>query len=349
MKISQMISREDFYKINELTLKDYFSDAESEKNIYIYPNLNAIMTGRPSGKVRDYLYCEYSVRGNVLKRLAVKGYVWLCVHTGGMMSDRKIVIPNDFTDEMLIYPCNKKYRIFDFADNKVDVISKKGFPQQELEHEIAFRTRDILPDFVPRLLKADSAGYSETIIDGKPLARIKNGYDDYRKMAWDKLQQYAKETMQETCISGQEYAARLRAEIRNLITPKIKDETRLYQIVDSMCGEIEKLEQIKLTFSHGDLQPGNIWIENNTGNLFIIDWETWGERSVWYDEAVLFYGMRPQGVDVYLRCGQEKGKMATVLLEDLVFQLNELNNLPESFGENEFEQYMDTILISINK
>ena len=41
--------------------------------------------------------------------------------------------------------------------------------------------------------------------------------------------------------------------------------------------------------------------------------------------------------------------MATVLLEDLVFQLNELNNLPESFGENEFEQYMDTILISINK
>ena len=31
MKISQMISREDFYKINELTLKDYFSDAESEK------------------------------------------------------------------------------------------------------------------------------------------------------------------------------------------------------------------------------------------------------------------------------------------------------------------------------
>ena len=59
--------------------------------------------------------------------------------------------------------------------------------------------------------------------------------------------------------------------------------------------------------------------------------------------------MRPQGVDVYLRCGQEKGKMATVLLEDLVFQLNELNNLPESFGENEFEQYMDTILISINK
>ena len=74
MKISFMLKREDFYKINENTLEKYYQNSKNEKRLYIYPELNAIVTARPSKMVRNYLYTEFRVSGSPLKRLLVRIY-----------------------------------------------------------------------------------------------------------------------------------------------------------------------------------------------------------------------------------------------------------------------------------
>ena len=71
MKISYMLKRENFYDVNEKTLRRYYSDCKSRKRLYIYPELNAIVTARPSRAVRNYLYTEYRVSGSFLKKIAV--------------------------------------------------------------------------------------------------------------------------------------------------------------------------------------------------------------------------------------------------------------------------------------
>ena len=81
MKITQMIEREDFYTLNEQTLLRYFSGCTAMTPLYVYPRINAIITAVPSRRVKEYLLCEFDVRANVTKRLAVKGYVQLCLNS----------------------------------------------------------------------------------------------------------------------------------------------------------------------------------------------------------------------------------------------------------------------------
>ena len=153
MKISQMIKREDFYRINAETLDRYFGQYTDVKTkLYVYPQLNAIITARPSKQVKEYLLCEYKVRGSYVKRMIASLYVEICLSSLGIMSSHKYEVASDVTSDVLIYPCNKKYRIFDFAENVTEVIPKESFPLTNLKREIEFRTSRGIPDFVPRMI-----------------------------------------------------------------------------------------------------------------------------------------------------------------------------------------------------
>ena len=47
-----MLEREDFYKINQETLNYFYTDDLHESILYIYPQLNAIVTKKPSKEVK---------------------------------------------------------------------------------------------------------------------------------------------------------------------------------------------------------------------------------------------------------------------------------------------------------
>lgn len=343
MKISQMLAREDFLNINQRTLDDFFgSSFGKEIKLYIYPRLNAIVTSKPSKRVIDYLLCEYSVRGSAAKRFAARVFVLSCMHSSGVLASKHCTVKANVHSEMLIYPCNKKYRIFDFKENYVDVIAKNGFDKSDLIHEIEFRSREGLPDFVPRIISSDTNGYRETIIDGCPLPRISEGFDSYRDIAYEKINQFGK-LMQRT-ISAPDYINSLRLRIGEYMEKKVGGVLCVKKIVDHLSATGADGEDILLTFSHGDLQAGNIWVENGTKHIYIIDWESWGERSVWYDYATLYQGLRSGDLQYY--CAQETSaqERAVVLLEDLVFRLQEVNNLPGDYGVTQFEQYCNGIV-----
>lgn len=338
MKISSMLKREDFYAINQKTLSEYFSSSKCENpTLFVFEKLNAIVTSRPSKQVRNYLLCEYNVTANIFKRYLVKLYVLMCLNSNGLLSDRKINLPNSLTNNMLIYPCNKKYRIFNFEHNTVDVIVKAGFPTYNIEREIEFRTKDNLPSFVPKLMFNSKYRYSERIIDGKPLARVNNN-ENLLKQAMDLLHTYGEKQI----ISGNDYALNLQKQINALIIGK-QFASNVQSVFDKLCRQIRSIENLTIGFSHGDFQPGNIWIENKTGDLFIIDWESWGERSLWYDEEVLFNKLRTTSVTDYMKLSIDFPKKCTVLAEDIIYHLIDLNGLPSGIGDFHFVQYIGEI------
>jgi len=347
MKISQMLIREDFYAINEKTLADYYKCQEGQCCLYVYPQLNAIVTKHPSRAVKDYLFCEYEIRSNLLKRLAVNAYVFGCLNSGGLMSAKKISVPAYVCDDTLIYPCNKKYRIFDFKNKTVDVIVKDGFNDRDLIREIEFRTKPNLPEFVPLLISSSNNGYREKIINGRSLARITSGFDKYRDEAYRQLMFFAEP--QSSWVISKDYVVQLKTQIDVLISSsKVRNKKRVEEFVDLLINMCSSNDKVQLCFSHGDLQAGNIWIEDKTDKIYIIDWESWAERSIWYDKATLFQGLRPGSIDKYLDCNVETTEKAIVLLEDLIFRLKELNNLPLNFGEEQFEEYITKTSTWIN-
>ena len=76
------------------------------------------------------------------------------------------------------------------------------------------------------------------------------------------------------------------------------------------------------------MQPGNIWIENITDKVFIIDWETAKLRSVWYDEFLLYEGLRmPWGLKKLFELEPSLRKYV-VILEELLYRLEDACCLP---------------------
>ncbi|MBR3779235.1 MAG: phosphotransferase [Clostridia bacterium] len=339
MKISQMLVREDFYAINDRTLQKYYADISGQTDLFVYPQLNAIITKKPSSAVKKYLFNEYGIRANPCKRLLVNGYVFACLHMRGLLADKRISVMAKVDKDTLIYPCNKKYRVFHFDENVVDVIAKSGFDDTDLQREISFRTKESLPAFVPALMNYDTDGYRERIIEGLPLARIQEGFDAYRDEAYRLLSAYAQ--LQSREVPCNEYICSLKEQIaQHAASSKVRNGERLRSVVERLVKACEPIGDIPLCFSHGDLQAGNIWIERETHKIFIIDWESWGERSIWYDRATLYQGLRPGKIERFLNCDMPKTHKAVILLEDLIFRLKELTGLPLDFGTEQYEEYV---------
>ena len=182
-------------------------------------------------------------------------------------------------------------------------------------------------------------GYTEQIIDGRPLARLSDGFAQYRQAAYAQLTAYAS-AFNET-LSGCEYSRRLRERAMEMAG---RTTLRMEDLIDALCEAVARQPRIVTTFSHGDLQPGNIWIENKTNKLFIIDWESWGIRSNWYDKATLFDGLRPGNIQSYLdKEGIPMDEKTVVLLEDLIFQLEEHHSLPGEFGLDKLRRYVEQL------
>ena len=143
-------------------------------------------------------------------------------------------------------------------------------------------------------------------------------------------------------VSSFSYIEQLEKKIHTCASLKCKDFVLLNSVVEKLGDVARNNNPIEVGFSHGDLQAGNIWVDDNN-NLFIIDWESWSVRSIWYDQAVLFEKLRPGSIKSYLYSSSPNSQKAIVLLEDIVFHLNELNSLPDNFGEKSFYQYVDEI------
>lgn len=351
MKISEMILREDFYKVNEETLASCYHDTGESTELFVYSRINAIITRHPGKKVRRYLYTEYSIRGHFLKRWLIYTYMFLLFHSGGAFANYRISVQGRVKKNNLLYPCNRKYRIFDFDKNEVMVIVKAGFLPDTLHKEISFRENNRYSYVLP-LLECGSTFYIEKIIDGIPLARIQDNYEMYLDEVLYLIHEFnAKERVVRTT---EDYARELREKmaynldaVGQYLLPAIREE--IGNTLEDILGALNKETKIEMGLSHGDLQPGNIWVERKTNKVYIIDWESWDIRSVWYDKAVLLCDIRNSDGIRQLLNGEYKGifpdvdyeqMKLVVAAEDLLYKVEEVSGLPEGYGICQFMKYL---------
>ena len=357
MKISEMLQREDFYDILPRTLNRYASflgiaqgsvvvkDKGTEADMYVNEKLNAIISAKPSKNVKDYLKTEYAVNGSALRKLMVNAYLTAGTTMVRRLSQRGLALKSSLPlNDSLIYPCNKKIRLFDFASGMVYTVLKDGFPDIYIKRETEFR-QNTDAAFVPKITKSGEGCYSETIIkNGRPLARIQDEafVEQKKKESLDFLLSLTKER---EYISAKVYLAQLKDRCMAMLASKegFDGESIVSGIFDGMNDGLNDCE-IELVSSHGDFQPGNIWIDKE-GMIVIIDWETVKKRSPFYDYAALFLRLRNHGglqnfcnrvlENNYLKsidgCNVDT-VLRIVLAEELEYQTEELISFPGSMG-----------------
>ncbi|PQD96175.1 hypothetical protein CYL18_06125 [Pradoshia eiseniae] len=385
MKISQMVKRENFYLINERTLEKYFlqyinrnftistKKATKHSDLYVFPNLNAIISKRTSPEIKNYLFTEYSVKGSIIRRMMVKLYLILCFKFPVLFSQFGINIDGSVDslnfNDILVYPCNRKIRIFNFKTNTVDVIVKDGFSNESILNEIKVRST-VNEDFILPIINSTDNLYREKIIDGTPLARItsEKDYKRYLENTLECMRMLESSTRQDVHIVL--YVNRLQKEIKSkLENNKLKSKIPT-DVVDNVlkkllenCLEYDGV--ISISLSHGDLQHGNVWIENNTEKIYIIDWESAKYRSVWYDRFLLMNGARMDDNIFHLmqesnindfykfddihQISSRKSLASLIALEDIDYRINETIDLPKDYGISELKTYFNSLLMFIGK
>lgn len=367
MKISAMLEREDFYSILQETLRTYSTKlgfnpnpvvTECSENgcaLYVNPRLNAILPMHPSQAIITYLQTEYHVGGSWTRRMAVNGYLWLATHFVKQCSQRGIQIKYGYDiNNLLIYPCNKKIRIFDFGRNIVYTVLKQGFPDNYLQREIEFRQREA-NDFIPGIIEAGNGFYSERIIQGRPLARI-NDWNFVENKKNEAYKLILSLTLKAETVNAKEYLKLLATNCEErLQTKHLTIERKQVQAVFDLLINETPAEEIPIVLSHGDFQSGNIWIDDTNDQLVIIDWETVKKRSPFYDLATLFLDMRKDknfqrlydnilsGKCVAMReYGNSAKCIGTIVLaEELAYQTEELSSFPSNIGVKEYRQIIE--------
>lgn len=380
MTIYEMLFREDIYGIMEQTLKEYYqkvhnADVEVKveksvfKNFYvIYPRLGVAMARIPSAGVLRDIYSQFNVQGNWMRKLAAWGYITACVLTCGLLGSRTLRIGNKaFCDrKVYIMPCNRKIRIFNYREGYVDAILKVGFSDNNFKNELKHRRQPEF-DFIPGLMKSGERWYRESIIKGTGLVRLPEPtYSEKVEEIKNLLAPFYSALLHE--VGAKDYGQKLADYVESKL-PVLKEEKHI-ETTDYIQTVIEKclvlIHQnttvIPMAVTHGDLQTGNILIEDATGKICIYDWETAGERSVWYDMGrFLLYSQRKDKYAYMVNHRTEKHVkdsllmfdankernmdlvIAVLVLEELVAFTDEICDLPGAMGTEIMDRLTDEL------
>lgn len=375
MRLAEMVLRENFYQILQNTVEDYFCRVHGKNVSFTYKKTDAtekmIVNGKlgfivrfpaPSG-LRKFLLSEYNVRGSKLKYIAGKA-VALAVGTLPQIGKlRNAYITKGALDkDIFISPQNRSVRFFNYKAMTVDCIIKSGFTDKYFNNQLDFREK-YQYDFMLPLLDSGDGWFREPILMGHPLARVTDEVV-YQKGTCDALSyigRLAAETL--TYEKMRAYIGSLEEKIYRLLVQAharkhIASLEITKRIVDlAIHWSSAAPEQIPLCMSHGDFQGGNIWVDVK-GKTWIYDWETVGQRSIWYDSAVLNYSLRrnygwknlledtePKAV---LSCDLEKerslesyqGIKGILVLEDILFYLEDMLELPENWGAELYDAFI---------
>lgn len=263
-------------------------------------------------------------------------------------------------------PCNRKIRIFNYREGYVDAVLKVGFSDNNLKNELKYRQQPEF-DYIPGLLKCGDRWYRESIIKGTGLVRLpeptySEKVEEIKKLLAPLYAAHLHE------VKANEYGQKLVDYVESRL-PILKEEkhietTEYIRTVIKKClGLIRQNSAvIPMVVSHGDLQTGNILIEDSTGKIYIYDWETAGERSVWYDMGrFLLYSQRKdkyaymvnhrtenQVKESLLMFDANKNRdmdvvIAVLVLEELVAFTDEICDLPGSMGTEIMDRLTDEL------
>ncbi|GFO69225.1 hypothetical protein GMLC_28040 [Geomonas limicola] len=274
------------------------------------PYLNIIF--RPDVEKEPLLPARYEFSRSTRPWRTPLNYVYSLLATNRLSSRLlataivEIEPPLANAEQMIIIGGNHHLRLLDYGLNRCFVVAKCGAPTVFLTNELAVRHRfSYLP--IPDILEsdADNGWYSERLILGTPINRLRN-----RQIAARAIQQVM-DPLFTMYTETQELCPRdwYRTELMDRIAGLIKKNTLLDGSTrDLLANALPRLFAkvgghgiIATTQAHGDFQPANILV--GEGGPWLIDWEYTCRRQAGYDALVL--GLRTrQPIGLPLRVKQ---------------------------------------------
>lgn len=376
MTILEMFEREDIYKILRTTLEEYYEKVHNREikvkvekkhffqRIVVYPRLGIIVPLFPSWNIIKATYVWFDVQNNLPKKLFAWMYITLCFLSFGLLADASIQLSDMsvFTRNTLYMPSNRKIRVYDYEKGYVDSILKDGFNDFFFNNEIEVRKQPKF-DFILGLMDYGFRWYREKLLNGRCLVRCSGEeYQTYLNQTVRDLEAFYKDYRID--IPAKQYVEQLIPDYENKI---VEIETRKHILCgDKIRAVLKKMqavcngsdEIVPLTLTHGDLQTGNIYVDEENKKLYIIDWETVKQKSVWYDAATVMCSTRRANMfsaminDRFDKSVQEKlfifDKQSThsmnlvaaiLILEEMGFFLDEIVDLPNEMGSEIIERF----------
>ncbi len=387
MKIDALLKREDFYTILENTLNDYYKNilhtdvtVKAENNsiknsVIVYPKLNRIIKRLPAKPVIKGIYRGFNVNDNTIKRIAAKAYITALIFSFGLLASKSISFSDIsvFSSHHEICPGNKKIRINNRSTAISDVVMKKGFDDLYFRNEMNFRLNNTADYLVP-VYESGENWYREKLISGVSLARITD------KILFDKSLRCALKYLGEIInsslryVPGKEYAEQLKAELYagiDRIFAEKKDlsfnRSDIEKLTEKLTQDIKSIKEIPVANSHGDFQTGNV-VVGDDGKVYLIDWETYRQRSIWYDSVTSLAYTRRSGswkkilknknekyiyddifyFDSRKNCSADEA-LSVLLLEDLSFRITDSLMVPGSLGCESINEFFNEIYSEVIK
>lgn len=378
MGFHALFEREAVLDILQKTLQNYYSSRYPDQQIYVgyekregaaayylIPRVGMIIQAKPTREVCQHFYSAYNIRGNFIKHIAAKTLVFLGLHFTPLlaMKQRLYIWPAEAVKKKTIFTyCNRSIRLFDYESNTTVSIQKDGFTDKFFQNQLQFRLKHPY-DFVPGVLASGKDWFEEKIYKGSVLARItdEQQYENAQMQTLSYVEQLQKDTLEQT--PAQTYIAELCDRLGKMLQDTARQKaTACHELAAKYLQRIKRYLEttpqiLPMVISHKDLQGGNILVTPQ--QVWIIDWETQGRGSRWFDAITMLYGTRYYGgikklvADALADVMPEqigaadgwsaKQILAVFLLEDLEFYLEDMLELPGTAGSATFDRYMTEI------
>ncbi|MCB9727452.1 MAG: phosphotransferase [Deltaproteobacteria bacterium] len=366
MRLSELRAREDLDAILQRTLARDFSErlgqpvtvtaGGSGQRWLVQPTLSAFYTRGICAAARRHLRDDFRwtpVRRRIPAQFALG--TALASGPGLRLFGRPgftVDPPLPAADALVVVPGNRRVRLFDFERGVCRVLLKDGFPARVMETEVAMRGRPAEGPFPPiTALAPDLSWFEEPLLQGCVVPRLPPWVDaaPLVQRALDALGRHVAPSAREVDASAHLESLLARVALAHAeVATRYGADAALPAAFAAPLADVAALaSSLEVALSHGDLQPGNIFVTAGPGEVLLIDWEHAGTRLRAYDALVLGLGSRsarglarrvtefvsgrrtvaglgPEAADIRWR----RATVAAFLLEDLTFYLEESVEVP---------------------
>jgi hypothetical protein len=363
-------NREDIDKIIINTLsKFYQTHVEirrnyTKKSFILNPRLNAAVFSKASTKVLNAIRLGHFVRKNKFANFIMQIYITFAFSKHGLFGCKYLYI-NELPkcpEKIYIMPGNMKLKIMDYESMVINNIIKDRYEESAFFKEVSIRTNPVW-DFILPIKQNNDYSYQEELLYGCTLDRIqKSDFVGINDTIENIILQMQSKNRRVT--NAGTYSKMLINNIREGCLKLVDGESYKSSIIKfiDVIALLIKNTEIEIAFSHGDLQNGNIFVSLNN-KVYILDWDTYGERSIGYDLLTFYYEFRYRN-NYFLKLKSfimdktwetrfnkfyhlklnKKQVLAIYILEDIIWIINENLQTAEKRISSSLIQYADMSL-----
>jgi len=298
LNIKLLLRFEDFYQILSNTVVRVFDEnmvsisklnalrLYSNNLAYCIPSLNIIFSSKFARSIYPIVLKQYSHSHSKFITIAKKIYIFSLIRIPlirFIFSHRVFIFSNNsFFDSYVVQGGSSKIRFIDLSNNLSMLALKDSYsPYDYFYNEVDFRLSNFSKYSLPLYdANLDIFIYSEPYY-------LNCDYLYYNSSSYgvlkDKVSEIYSSYIDYSCTSN---AIRINDYINKILT--ISENLTLPVKIDSFLNKLSLMYGdviVPQHFSHGDLQVGNVLIQNN--NLFLFDWESCGSRVLFYDLIIL--------------------------------------------------------------